>query len=163
MTRFQSDNVCRPGRIVGQCWELWIVSIPSGNCCFIGTGLDVASFRDIWDLILKAWNLVEHPRLASGAVWDPNVLSYAGNPHLDCNLPSYRGASSRFYSKSRASLARARSILFGVHGSDQMVDQGLVNKSCSQTPCYVRSFLLLVVRPGATSSVHAPSSDALCY
>ena len=25
------------------------------------------------------------------------------------------------------------------------------------------SFLLLVVRPGATSSVLAPSSDALCY
>ena len=31
------------------------------------------------------------------------------------------------------------------------------------TSCYYSSFLFLIVRPGAPSSVLAPSSDALCY
>ena len=53
---------------------------------------------------------------------------------------------------------------FGEEGCITAAEKGFLLKPPSKTPSsYSSSFLLLVVRPGATSSVLAPGSDALCY
>ena len=43
-----------------------------------------------------------------------------------------------------------------------VVRPGAVSMLLVAMPFVLSSFLFLVVRPGAPSSVHAPSSDALC-
>ena len=55
--------------------------------------------------------------------------------------------------------------------ADQNDDEFIKDSARSEVPCELSnymllvasSYLLLVVRPGAPSSVLAPSSDALCY